>query len=101
MFTTYRLPDAWSALTVGGGVNWEGRTWTIDPLAPANTDGVLEQKDFALVNLMARYEFNRQLSAQLNVGNLLDKTHVGMSASYGGITYGAPRSASLTLRYRF
>jgi len=101
VFTTYRLPDAWSALTVGGGVNWEGRTWTIDPLAPANTDGVLEQKDFALVNLMARYEFNRQLSAQLNVSNLLDKTHVGMSASYGGITYGAPRSASLTLRYRF
>jgi len=101
VFTTYRLPDAWSNLTVGGGVNWESRTWTIDPNAPTNTNGVLEQNDYALVNLMARYEFNRQLSAQLNVNNLLDKTHFGMSASYGGITYAAPRNASLTLRYRF
>lgn len=101
LFTTYRLPGAWENLTVGGGVNWESRTWTIDPLAPSTTNGLIEQKDFALVNLMARYEFSRQLSAQLNVDNLFDETHFGMSASYGGVNYRAPRSASLTLRYRF
>lgn len=101
VFTTYRLPGAWERLTVGGGVNWEGRTHTRDPLAPSTTDGVIEQEAFALVNLMARYDFDRQLSAQLNLSNVLDKTHVGMFAAYGGINYGAPRSASLTLRYRF
>ena len=101
LFTTYRLQGAWDGLTVGGGVNWEGRTWTRDPLAPATTDGIIEQEAFALVNLMARYEFDKRLSAQLNIGNLFDKTHVGMFAAYGGINYGAPRSASLTLRYRF
>lgn len=101
LFTTYRLPGAWENLTVGGGVNWESRTWTIDPLAPSTTNGLIEQKDFALVNLMARYEFSRQLSAQLNIDNLFDETHFGMSASYGGVNYRAPRSASLTLRYRF
>ena len=101
LFTTYRLPGAWDKLTVGGGVNWEGRTWTVDPLAPSTTNGLIEQKDVALVNLMARYEFNRRLSAQLNIDNLFDETHFGMSASYGGVNYRTPRSASLTLRYRF
>jgi outer membrane receptor for ferric coprogen and ferric-rhodotorulic acid len=28
LFTTYRLPGVWSALTVGGGVNWQGTTYT-------------------------------------------------------------------------
>lgn len=100
-FTTYRLPGAWDALTVGGGVNWEGRTYTVDPNAPAASNGTIEQKAFSLVNLMARYEFNKQLSAQLNISNLLDEKHFGMFAAYGAITYGAPRSAALTLKYRF
>jgi len=101
VFTTYRLPGEWDKLSIGGGINWEGRTWTIDPSAPATTNGLLEQESFALVNLMARYEFSRQLSAQLNVDNVFDKKHFGMSASYGGVNYMAPRGASLTLRYRF
>ncbi|QJE00596.1 TonB-dependent siderophore receptor [Massilia forsythiae] len=101
VFTTYRLPEAWSALTVGGGVNWEGRTYTVDPTAPANSNGLIEQEKFSLVNLMARYEFSKNLSAQLNVNNLLDKKHFTMFAAYNQITYGAPRSASLTFKYRF
>jgi outer membrane receptor for ferric coprogen and ferric-rhodotorulic acid len=101
VFTTYRLPGDWDKLSIGGGVNWEGRTWTVDASAPANTNGVLEQESFALVNLMARYEFSKQLSAQLNVNNAFDKKHFGMSAAYGGVNYMAPRGASLTLRYRF
>lgn len=100
-FTTYRLPGAWNALTVGGGVNWEGRTYTVDPNAPAASNGRIEQKAFSLVNLMARYDFNKQLSAQLNINNLLDEKHFGMFAAYGAITYGAPRNAALTLKYRF
>jgi outer membrane receptor for ferric coprogen and ferric-rhodotorulic acid len=100
-FTTYRLPGAWDKLSVGGGVNWEGKTYTVVPDVPPGTDGRVEQESFALVNLMARYEFSRQLSAQLNVNNLLDKKHFGLSAAYEGVNYQAPRGASLTLRYRF
>lgn len=98
VFTTYK---AFDALTVGGGVNWEGRTYTIDPAAPTGSTGLIEQKSFALVNLMARYEFTPNLSAQLNVDNLFDKQHFGMFAAYGALTYAAPRSASLSLKYRF
>ena len=97
VFTTYSI----DALTVGGGVNWEGRTFTLDPSAPKNTNGRIEQDSFALVNLMARYDINKQLSAQVNVNNLFDKQHFGMFSAYGAITYGAPRSLSASLKYRF
>lgn len=97
VFTTYRL----DALTVGGGVNWESRTYTLDPAAPAGTTGQIEQDSFALASLMARYEIARQLSAQINVNNLFDKKHFGMFAAYGAITYAAPRSISANLKYRF
>jgi len=97
VFTTYQL----DALTVGGGVNWESRTYTLDPAAPAGTNGVIGQKAYSLVNLMARYDITKQLSAQLNINNLFDKTHFGMFAAYGAITYGSPRNVSLALKYRF
>ncbi|GJJ03583.1 ferric-rhodotorulic acid/ferric-coprogen receptor FhuE [Duganella rhizosphaerae] len=100
-FTTWQLPGDWKALTVGGGVNWEGRSYTADPNAPANSSGRIEQPAYALVNLMARYDINRQWSAQFNLNNALDKTHFGMFAAYGAITYAAPRSAALSLKYRF
>ncbi len=101
VYTTYRLAGQLSGLTVGGGVNWEGRTSTIDPSAPASTNGLIEQDAFSLVNLMARYDITKQLSAQFNLNNALDKKHFGMFAAYGAITYAAPRTASATLRYRF
>jgi len=97
VFTTYRM----DALTVGGGVNWESRTYTLDPGAPAGTNRLIEQDSFALANLMARYDITRQLSAQVNVNNLFDKKHFGMFAAYGAITYAAPRSVSASLKYRF
>lgn len=103
VFSTYNFAGQLSPLTVGGGVNWEGRTYTIDPNAPnyAVNGGVIEQKSFALVNLMARYNINNNLSAQLNLDNAFDKKHFGMFAAYGAITYAAPRTTSLTLKYKF
>ena len=95
VFTTYQLPGEWNKLTVGGGVNWEGRTYTADPAAPASTNGLIEQEAHALVNLMARYDITKQLSAQLNISNAFDKQHFGMFAAYGAITYAAPRTACL------
>ncbi|SDH62799.1 TonB-dependent siderophore receptor [Duganella sp. OV510] len=105
VFTTYQFAGELSNLTVGGGVNWEGRTYTADPAAPAAAvaanGGLIEQDSFALVNLMARYDISKNLSAQLNINNATDKKHFGMFAAYGAITYAAPRTTALTLKYKF
>lgn len=100
LFTTYRLPGAWNALTLGGGVNWEGATYT-NAQNPLGVVQKIDQNSYALVNLMARYDFSPQLSAQLNVHNVFDKTYYGMFDVYSQFTYGAPRSATLSLKYKF
>lgn len=99
VFTTYRLPGTWSPLTVGGGVNWQGTTYTYAQ-TPLGATEKIEQNAYALVSLMARYEINKQFSAQLNINNLLDKTYYGMFDAYDQLTYGAPRNATLTLKYK-
>ncbi|MBB3182064.1 TonB-dependent siderophore receptor [Variovorax sp. Sphag1AA] len=100
LFTTYRLPGALNKLTVGGGVSWQGKTYTnaINPLGILQT---IEQGAYGLVNLMARYDFTEKLSLQLNINNVTDRKFYGMFDAYSQITYGAPRNATLTMRYRF
>ena len=100
VFTTYRLPGTWSGLTLGGGVSWQGRTY-VNALNPFGLTQKVEQGAYALVNLMARYDFDPRLSLQLNINNVTNKKYYGMFAAYGQLTYGAPRAATLTLKYRF
>lgn len=95
LWTTYRLPGAWHPLTVGGGVTWQSSIAQAD-YGPNNE--TFKQDAYALVGLMARYDFNRHLSATLNVNNLLDKKYY--STGFGGF-YGDPRNAMLTMKYRF
>jgi len=100
VFTSYRLPGAWNKLTLGGGVNWQSDIY-IDAANPLGVIEKIEQKAYALVNLMARYEFSKQLSAQLNINNLFDKTYFSMYEGSAETTYGAPRSVSLSMKYKF
>lgn len=100
VFSSYRLPGALNKLTLGGGVNWQSATSTYAQ-NPLGVTEKIEQKAYALVNLMARYEFNKQLSAQLNINNLFDKTYFNMFDAYDQLTYGSPRSVSLSMKYRF
>jgi outer membrane receptor for ferric coprogen and ferric-rhodotorulic acid len=103
VFTTYNLSGPLAGLTVGGGVNWEGKTYTTDPAAPAGntTNNQIVQDSFAMVNLMARYQINPNWTAQLNVDNLTDKKRLAMFAAYNQITYGAPRRVTASLKYSF
>ncbi|WP_367065894.1 TonB-dependent siderophore receptor [Oryzisolibacter sp. LB2S] len=100
LFTTYRLPGAWNQLTLGGGVTWQGKTHT-DALTPLGAPERIQQNAYALVGLMARYDLSRQLSLQLNVNNVTDKSYYGMFAAFSQFTYGAPRNATVALRYKF
>src|SRR5690606_2562039 len=57
LFTTYRFPEIGRGLTVGGGLRWQSRIYA-DDQGPAEQR--LTQKSYALVDLMARYEINKQ-----------------------------------------
>lgn len=97
LFTTYKL----NSLTIGGGVNWEGLSYTdaVNPVTGAAER--LEVKPYALVNLMGRYEFKPGLSAQVNVENLFDKHYYSQIGFYNQHAFGEPRNVTLTLQYRF
>ncbi|NLU33810.1 MAG: ferric-rhodotorulic acid/ferric-coprogen receptor FhuE [Wolinella succinogenes] len=100
IFTTYRLPMM-EKLTVGGGVNWESRSYalTTNPVTLASEE--IAQSSFAVANLMARYEFTKEFSAQLNLNNLFDKKYYTNVGFYDQLAYGAPRNALLTIKYKF
>lgn len=103
LWTTYRLPGAWHRLTVGGGVNWQSRiyysatTWSLPGVTLKG-----EQPAYAVANLMARYDFNRQLSATLNLNNVFDKKYLqGLDTTFYTGIYAPTRHAMLTLKYQF
>lgn len=99
LFTTYQLPGSWNRLTVGGGVNWQSRIYTL--ASGPNGQERVSQGSYALTNLMARYKFDRNLSAQLNVNNLFDRKYYSQVGFYNQGAWGAGRSATLTVRYQY
>jgi len=99
VFTTYQLPGDWHRLTVGGGVNWQSHVYTI--ASGPNGDERVGQGSYAITNLMARYRFNRNLSAQLNVNNVFDRKYYSQIGFYSQGAWAAGRSAMLTMRYQY
>lgn len=99
LYTTYRLPGDWSALTVGGGVRWESQSG-YSMRGPGGSQAESSQGAYALLDLMARYQFNRQWSATLNLNNVLDKKYYASTNVYSNY-YGAPFSAMLGVNYRY
>lgn len=99
LYTTYRLPGDWSALTVGGGVRWESASG-FTSRGPGGQQFESSQGSYALLDLMARYQFNRQWSATLNLNNVLDKKYYASTNVYSNY-YGAPFSAMLGVNYRY
>jgi outer membrane receptor for ferric coprogen and ferric-rhodotorulic acid len=98
LFTAYRLPGDWHRLALGGGVNWQSRIY-YDGVGPNGE--TQEQGSYAVVGLMARYEFTPALSLQLNLNNALDRKYQRAVNWYGQGVWGTPREFMATLRYRF
>ena len=95
LFTTYHMPQIGNGLTVGGGVRVQSKIYQ-DDLGPNGER--FTQKGYAVVDLMARYAINNNVSAYVNLYNLADKKYYsGTGTAY----YGTPRSvkAGLDIRY--
>jgi len=91
--STYQLAGAFSGLTVGASTRWQSKI----------TAGPLVQPSFWVVDLMARYRVNRQLSVSLNIRNAFDKSYFSGIRDFGRVqyTWGAPRSVNVSMRYDF
>lgn len=103
LWNTYRLPGALNRLTIGGGVNWQsGIHFSTTSWQLPGTTLKAEQGDYAVVDLMGRYQFDEHLSATLNVNNLFDKKYLSAldDTFYGGY-YGEPRNFLVTTKYQF
>jgi outer membrane receptor for ferric coprogen and ferric-rhodotorulic acid len=96
--TSYRLPGAWSRLVIGGSLSWQSETYY--QTSDANMWRAT-QPSYAVVGLMARYEFDNHLSVSLNINNVFDKTYMPGLGSYGTGVYGDPRNALLNVVYKF
>lgn len=103
LFTKYALQGTLQGLSLGGGVNWEGK----QPARATNPATGLEedigQKAYALVDLMAHYAINRQVSLQLNIHNAFNKKYVTRNTAWWGgpFVYGEPRKVLVTMNYKF
>ncbi|ART79681.1 TonB-dependent siderophore receptor [Oceanisphaera avium] len=95
LFTSY-TPESLSQLTLGGGVNWQSHTYMSG--AKDLYRDIYTQDSYWVSNLMARYEFNEQLSLTANVNNLFDEAYrIDLDIH----DYGAPRNVQATLKYQF
>ncbi len=99
MFTTYRLPGQLHALTVGGGVTWQSRNYT-NGYGPKGSERV-SQGSYALVDLVARYEFSDRASLKVNLNNLFNRKYYSQIGFYNQGAWGSPRNVMATLSYQY
>lgn len=98
-FSTYRFGGDWHKLQVGAGVNWQSDIY-MNVKSPLGLTEV-GQDAYALVNVMASYDFTEQLKLSVNVNNAFDETYYSQIGGFTQYQYGSPLGALATLDYRF
>ncbi|MEI2684345.1 ferric-rhodotorulic acid/ferric-coprogen receptor FhuE [Erwinia aphidicola] len=97
LFSRYQLPML-RDLTVGGGINWQNRTYQ-DATGPDGETQRVYQSSYPLANLFARYQATKQVAVQANINNLFDRSYYAWASDY--TLYGEPRNYSVSLTYAF
>ncbi|WP_321835961.1 TonB-dependent siderophore receptor [Pseudomonas kulmbachensis] len=102
LYTRYKLTGDLDKLTLGGGVRWQGTGWQM--LSNWNKGGTVEkfsQDPYWLVDLMARYQISKNLSATVNLNNVFDKAYYTNIGFYNSSYYGDPRNVMVSTRWDF
>ncbi len=89
---TYDVPELRN-LKLGASVRWQSEISTMEQVR-------IEQDAYAVVDAMASIDLTPSVKATLNVRNLFDETYM-TSLMWNQSYFAAPRSASVTLDYRF
>ncbi len=87
--SAYQLTSA--PLRVGASLRWQSEIYSGDNEA---------QDSYALVNTFAQYKPTKDLSVNLNINNITDEKYK-LTAQWGQSNYGAPRNATISLKYTF
>lgn len=93
--TSYR-PASLDALKVGARLRWQDEIERDRDLA----DGKTRQEAYALVDLMASYDFSDSLTGSLNVNNVTDEEYL-TSLKWDQAFHGAPRHVMANLTWRY
>ena len=94
--STYRIPA--SNWTVGGNLRAQSRTYNNYPWGAV--PAVIKQSGFSLVDLMARYQINKQAEVSINATNVFDRRY--RYPNLPNMTrYGEPRRLAVNLKYWF
>ncbi|MBT1270470.1 TonB-dependent siderophore receptor [Pseudomonas sp. VS38] len=101
LYTTYKLKGDLDKLTVGGGVRWQSVGWQDIYNTPHGGYEEFSQEAYWLVDLMTRYQITKNVSATLNVNNILDKSYYTNIGFYNSAAYGEPRNFMVTTRWDF
>lgn len=100
VWSTYQVSDK---LKVGGGARYTGEQLRYITVGgnPA-TQSVPAIPEYWVVDAYGAYNLTDKIALQLNIYNLLDEDYIAtLNNNAGRYTPGAPRSAALTLNYRF
>lgn len=93
--TSYR-PAALDALKVGARLRWQDDIERDRDLA----EGKTRQEAYALVDLMASYDFSDSLTGSLNLNNVTDEAYL-TSLKWDQAFHGAPRHVMANLTWRY
>lgn len=92
-----RAAGTWQALAplkLGASLNWRSET------TRSTSAGTIRQPSYALLNLMARWDFHPHAYATLNLDNVTDRKYL-TSLYWDQGFYGEPRKASVTLGWTY
>ena len=103
LYASHQAGGALEGLTLSGGLRWQDKIWgkvtNLQDRTGPQIDAVA--RPFGLLDLSARYQIDKHLSASLAVNNVLDKKYYTIFNWYSTYTWGEPRSVNLSLAYKF
>ncbi|WP_455825564.1 TonB-dependent siderophore receptor [Pseudomonas graminis] len=91
---TYRLPGLPQA-KIGSRVQWQSST-------QVDSNSRVQQSAYALVDLMASYDFDKHWSTSLNLNNVTDQKYLlSLYQAAGSTNYGAPRNLTASVSWKY
>ena len=92
LMTAYTVPPI-PQLKVGANLTWQDDT-------KQSLGSELKQDSYALLDLMASYEINPNISVQANIKNVTNEKYLN-TIEYGQSYYGAPTNYNLAVRFKY